>query len=120
MKLVGLHDISYKEKKMLVSSICQMYKRLNAVKQFVADKQKLDSSESDLNDKVVDLRKEYFKSSSLFETIIGLLSSDHAMVIKNEFLEELKNNWYEQYWSRTTYFNIKKAAIDSFLFLLYV
>lgn len=118
MELVGFYNISYKEKKVLVTMVCQMYKRLNAIKEFV--KGKNDFDEQGLNDRIVELGKEHFKSSSLFETMIGLLRADHALIIKNEFIETMESEWYEQHWSRTTYFNLKKAAIDAFLFLLYV
>lgn len=121
MKLIGLHDIPYKEKKMLVASICQMYKRLDAVKEFVNGKRNKEGDDPEnLNDRITEVGREHFRSSSLFEMILNLMNPEQAMIIRNDFLGDKGDNWHVEYWSRTTYFTVKKSAIDSFLFLFYV
>lgn len=95
MNILGLQDISYKEKKALVTSACQIYKRLCAVKDYIRQKSK--TSKVSLSDRIVDAGRETFKSVSLFETLLGLLSADHALIIKNDFIDGRSSEvWYEE------------------------
>ncbi len=119
INILGLQDIPYKDKKALVMAACQMYKRLYAIKGFINEKKT--GGQLSLNDKIVDAGRESFKSISLFETLIGLLNVDHALIIKKDFIDDKHDEkWYENHWSKTTYYKIKKEALDAFLFLFYV
>lgn len=118
INILGLKDISYKEKKHLIVAACQMYKKLQAIHEFIKEKE---TSHTNLSDKIVDAGRENFKSISLFETLLNLMSVDYSMVIQKEFIEDTKDDkWYEQFWSKTTFYKVKKEAMDSFLFLFYV
>lgn len=114
MKIIGLNEITLKEKKELVHNACLLYKKLNLYKEFV--QQKL---ENNISDRIEDVNRKTFRSASLFETLLNMLTDEQRMVIENNFIKNSKENWWEKKWSKATYYKIFNEAIDNFLFLFY-
>lgn len=55
---------------------------------------------------------------SSFEMIINALSQDSQLIIKNEFVEQRKDEWWIDYYSRATYYRLKTRALEEFLFYI--
>lgn len=112
MNLEFIKQIPSKEKKLLIHESCLIYKRL-----------KKTSSDMKLKEGLSDIIRNGtiagIKSLSMFETLIGLLSAEHQLVINKDFIEESPVDWYSEYWSKTKYYNIRAQAMDNFVFLLY-
>ena len=113
MNLCQIEKIPFKDKKMLVHEACLMYKKL---------KQLVRMSGNFKNSAPIDLREQNlknFESFSMFETILGLLSPEQNIVIENEFLKNREATWYEEKWSKSTYYKIKHQTVDQFIYLLF-
>lgn len=68
-----------------------------------------------LNSRIED--KDELKSLiSSFEMIIKALSHDSQLIIKNEFVEQRKDEWWVDFYSRATYYRLKTRALEEVLF----
>lgn len=113
MNLYQIEKIPFKDKKMLVHEACLMYKKL---KQMVRMSGKLKES-MPINLREQSLKN--FETFSIFETILGLLGPEQSIVIENEFLKNRETRWYEEKWSKSTYYKIKHQTVDQFIYLLF-
>ncbi len=60
------------------------------------------------------------KLVSMVDTTLSLLPKEEQEIIKNEFIYNLPKNWWQGYYSKTTYYRIKQAAMEKFLNLIRV
>ena len=111
MNLYDIGKIPLKEKKLLVSEACLMFQKLKKTSQL--NKNML------ISDKLKQKNILNIKSLSIFETILSLLSEDEVRIIQNDFIKKKKSDWYQDHWSKTTYYKIKNRSIDRFIFLLF-
>ena len=115
-------EIPYAEKKLLVSEMCLMYKKLSKtdsiLKKKIVDREK--NMENKLEDSVYTNMLEARKSVSIFEAILSLMSPAETLIIQKDFIEHGNAGWYKDIWAKTTYYKIKHKAIDVFLTLMYV
>ena len=114
MNVISLNEIPFKEKKTLVHNACALYKKMQLYKKFVTEKRHMN-----ISDVIEDVNRQTFKSSSLFESLVEMLSTDHKMIIQKEFIDETESEWWKEYWSKSTYYKVMHEAIDNFLFLFY-
>ncbi|MGL5308642.1 MAG: MG284/MPN403 family protein, partial [Metamycoplasmataceae bacterium] len=61
---------------------------------------------------------ELLKTKSVFESILELLDQNQQLIIDKEFMNK-KDDWSEDYWSRSTFYKRKNDAINTFIFYLY-
>lgn len=108
MTLKDVQKIPLKEKKFMIHEICVMYRKLRKT-----------NIENVLNDSAKRVNEINNKTVSMFDTIISLLPTDYATVIETEFINNKKLRWDEYPWSKTTYYNIRTAAINQFLYLFF-
>ena len=122
MNIKEIEQISYVEKKLLISEMCLMYKKLKRTSKVItnkADKRGIPSDQK-LNDSVYVNIMENKKVVSIFETILSLMSTEESMVIEKDFINPGSSTWHKTIWSKTTYYKIKHRAVDVFLSLMYV
>lgn len=50
----------------------------------------------------------------LFERILSCCSADTRFIITNTFVRREKEDWYIPFYSRSSYYRIKKEAIEEF------
>ncbi len=64
-------------------------------------------------------KKETLKTIiSLFDNVYNSLTEEEKHVIKNEFIAPSYREWWRGYYSRATFYRIKKRAVDNMLFYL--
>jgi len=85
MTLETIRNIPFKEKKQLVAEACLMFKKLKGVKTVIENKQ----TAMRLSDSIIIDKKQTMKSVSIFETILSLLETQQAMIIKNDFIDKV-------------------------------
>jgi hypothetical protein len=62
----------------------------------------------------------YYSLQNKIDTVFENLDYETATFIKMEFFtSQYKNNWWMNYYSRSTYYRIKKRSMESFLGYLY-
>lgn len=113
MNLYQISKIPFKEKKQLVSEACLMYKKLRNITSMQI------TQASSISDSLRSTNLQNIKALSMFEMILELLNNDENIIIENEFIKHRDPTWYEEKWSKTTYYKIKHQAIDQFIFLLF-
>ena len=116
MNIKTITNMPLKEKKSFVFESCLMYKKLKLIN----SKTKLLEKHRRKNVFLKNYDKTNQKSISFFESMLNLLEPEQRLIINKEYLEEQTiQNWYQEKWSKTTYYKIKHQAIDNFLFLIY-
>ncbi|UUM25650.1 hypothetical protein NQV05_00640 [Mycoplasmopsis agalactiae] len=53
--------------------------------------------------------------SDKFNRALECLEDNYKHLITKEFLEKENNYWYEEFYSKTTYYKYRKKAVDEFL-----
>lgn len=62
----------------------------------------------------------YYDVQTKIDRILDKMDYDDANFIRYEFLSNnYKSNWWMNYFSRSTYYRMKKKSMDNFLGLLY-
>ena len=115
VNIANISAIPYAEKKILVFESCLMYRKLFKTNKLLDEKKK----SLKLNDSAQIESWKTLKSISIFETIISLLEPELGLIIENDFIKLRNQNWYNDYWSKSTYYKLKHQAIDQFIFLFY-
>lgn len=113
MKIEEIELIPLSKKKIIVREMCLLYKKLKLLEVNQKNGEKL-MSENKINKNKIDL----IKSKSVFESILELLDQNQKLIIDKEFMNK-KEDWSEDYWSRSTFYKRKNDAINTFLFYLY-
>ncbi|WP_127942862.1 MULTISPECIES: MG284/MPN403 family protein [unclassified Mycoplasma] len=117
MSIESINKIPYRDKKLLITKVCLMFKKIKNAHNIYETKFKHSNNLSD------SMRKQNLlniKTMSIFETILSLLRRDYVQILEKDFIEVDPNpHWYLQHWSKTTYYKLKHEAIDQFLFMLY-
>ncbi|WP_406616993.1 MG284/MPN403 family protein [Mycoplasmopsis adleri] len=111
-RLIDTYEISDLEKYRAVEAICRLEKasaRINAKEGF-----KSRSSSSSLLDNQP-FHKENIFLSDKFKNILECLSDDSKHIIFMEFIKPKHNFWYEDFYSKTTYYKKRKKAVNEFL-----
>lgn len=114
MNLRMISKIDTKDKKHLLNEICIMYRRLKKSHLMI------DTDRLTLADSVQPSNKLFNKKSiSIFNTILELLPEDQKEIINNDFIYKKNPFWYEDQYSKATYYRIKNDAMNNFLYLFY-
>lgn len=53
------------------------------------------------------------------ESALSLLNKEHREIIENEFMNNSAKYWWQDYFSKTTFYRIKYESMVEFLELLY-
>ena len=62
----------------------------------------------------------YYSLQTKIDSVLEKLNWECRNFIKNEFFtSNYKNNWWMNYYSRSTYYRLKKKCMNEFLGLLY-
>ncbi|MGL5590728.1 MAG: MG284/MPN403 family protein [Metamycoplasmataceae bacterium] len=113
MKLEEIELIPLSKKKIIVREMCLLYKKLKLLE--VNQK----NGELLMNENRINQNKmEIHKTKSVFESILELLDKNQQLIIDKEFMNK-KDDWSEDYWSRSTFYKRKNDAINTFIFYLY-
>ena len=82
-------EIPYAEKKLLVSEMCLMYKKLSKTDMILQKKisEREGDMENKLQDSVYTNMLEARKNVSIFEAILSLMSPAESLVIQKDFIE---------------------------------
>lgn len=63
----------------------------------------------------------YYSLQTKIDCILDKLDWDSSSFLKKEFFcENRRNDWWVNYYSRSTYYRLKKKSMEKFLGLLYV
>lgn len=63
-------------------------------------------------------KKEYLNDVAyihLFDKILQECDEDTNKIIRNEYLGKKRYRWYNEYYSRSTYYRLKNKALDEIL-----
>ncbi|MGL5205809.1 MAG: MG284/MPN403 family protein [Metamycoplasmataceae bacterium] len=113
MKLEEIELIPLSKKKIIVREMCLLYKKLKLLEvnhkngELLMDENRIKQNKMEIN-----------KTKSVFESILELLDQNQQLIIDKEFMNK-KNDWSEDYWSRSTFYKRKNDAINTFIFYLY-
>ncbi len=55
-----------------------------------------------------------------FDLIVENLTYDSKTIIRNEFMDNCRRDWWEQHYSRSTYYRLKTRAMEEMLYYLYI
>ncbi|MGL6125351.1 MAG: MG284/MPN403 family protein [Metamycoplasmataceae bacterium] len=113
MKIEEIELIPLSKKKIIVKEMCLLYKKLKLLEVNQKNGEKLMNE-----NKIKENKIEILKSKSVFESILELLDQNQKLIIDKEFMNK-KEDWSEDYWSRSTFYKRKNDAINTFLFYLY-
>ncbi|VDR41874.1 Uncharacterised protein [Mycoplasmopsis caviae] len=81
---------------------------------FIKNKQEAFSDKYSTNNEASFRSKNFFTDK--FKKVFNCLSNVSQLIIKNEFMKRNENKlWYEDYFSKSTYYKNRKIAIDEFL-----
>ena len=62
----------------------------------------------------------YYSLQTKIDNVLSVLDWESSCFLKNEFFDNhRKSDWWMNYYSRSTYYRVKKKAMESFLGLLY-
>ena len=62
----------------------------------------------------------YYSLQTKIDNVLDRLDWDCSNFIKNEFFSlNYRSNWWMNYYSRSTYYRLKKKSMNEFLSLLY-
>lgn len=115
MNFMEINQVPYKDKRRLVTDICFMYKKIKQTKAYFS----LNGWE--VNDIIKNKNLFDGKHISFFEVILEMLPLNNQEIIKKDFLEPDKyvRNWYEEKYSKSTYYKFKHEAVNKFLLLFF-
>ncbi|MEG0252587.1 MAG: hypothetical protein RR667_00690 [Muribaculaceae bacterium] len=64
-------------------------------------------------------RKENLETIVAFiDGILKALSKEAQQLVENDYLNPVNHNWWDEYYSRSTYYRVRKKALDDVLFYL--
>ena len=64
-------------------------------------------------------KKEALRSLiGLVDDVFHSLDFDEQQIIENDFLNPVQREWWQQFYSRSTFYRIKKKAVDEMLYYL--
>lgn len=113
----SINSISYRDKKILVSRACLMYRKIKSSKNLIEVKLKHANILNDIEKSSTMLN---LKTMSIFDTILNLLERDLHLIISEDFIDiNPDSKWYLKHWSKTTYYKLKHEAVNQFLFMLF-
>ncbi len=96
-----MNDINYKDKMLYVA---KTYKEI---------KLKIESDEKSLKkDYLLDKDKEYVR---FIETILSLMPQEYERIIKKDYLQERIVKWWQEFYSKSTYYRRKHEAVKLFV-----
>ncbi|MDI4567716.1 MAG: hypothetical protein E7Y34_01370 [Mycoplasma sp.] len=111
-----LKKLSFSEKKSIVKSSCSFFKKMQVSNQTLENKAKFYGLDREALNTIVENQP-----ISYFEKMLKIMDVNHRLIIQNDFIEQSKNSsWYENYWSKSTYYKLKHEAIEEFLSFIYV
>ena len=85
MNIKEMEEISYAEKKLLLTEMCLMYKKIKKMNSIMMEKKDI-NHENKLNDSVYVNIMENKKVVSVFETILSLMKPEESMIIEKDFI----------------------------------
>lgn len=127
----GINTLTFKQKQMAVKDLFKQYHRaklklyclenMNYYPQLNGgiikeNKNQYKRSMAERLNSTIEDKDELRSLISSFEMIINALSQDSQLIIKNEFVEQRKDEWWIDYYSRATYYRLKTRALEEFLF----
>lgn len=110
MKTKKIDEMTFAEKKILIEQIFILQKKLMFKSKF-----KVPSVFTHLLSDV-----EANQQEPIIHTILKLLPYEERIIIMNDFWDKNDNSkWYEEFWSKNTYYTKKHKAINNILYYLY-
>ena len=122
--------ITYKEKKEELEKIFRGYHRAQMKLQYLKEKSYYPSIQMD----TIRERKSYYqdkgtqwidslyskeeleKAIQSYEFILSCLSEESRRIIEKDFLYKDKKDWWDLYYSRSTYYRLKTRAMEEILY----
>lgn len=62
--------------------------------------------------------QKHLKYKEMFESFYDTLKEDEKLIIRFDFYDQVSENWWVSYYSRSTYYRIKNRAITKMLYYL--
>lgn len=94
-------DINYEA---IMTYIAEMYKEKKA---------KIEMEDKSLNKNyLLDNDEEYVK---LLDVILSLMPHEYERIIKNDYFQERKVKWWQEFYSKSTYYRRKHEAVRLFV-----
>ncbi|WP_027334549.1 MG284/MPN403 family protein [Mycoplasmopsis felifaucium] len=104
------YDLSNLEKYKAVETIC----RLEKAKAKLESHKSLKDRKNNLSSIDKTFKNNNFLSDKLLR-VLDCLCEDSKHIIINEFFENSGQLWYEDFYSKTTYYKKRKFAVEEFL-----
>ncbi|EFF41243.1 MG284/MPN403 family protein [Mycoplasmopsis alligatoris] len=115
----------YKQQCKVVKQICEL-KTLNSkmekVRVFKELLKKNKNNKYDNSEPIKEIKKENKKTTDLIDFVLDNMNPFNSWIIKKSFMdknENLMSHWYEEFFSKTTYYKKKKEAIREFMGLYF-
>ncbi|MBS5114285.1 MAG: hypothetical protein KHY88_01075 [Erysipelotrichaceae bacterium] len=128
-----LKKMTFKEKDALLRSIVREYHKAKIQLKVLEDKEFYPTNQYNM---VVQESKprygglehmimNHIEKKEALRSLIGLvddvfhsLDFDEQQIIENDFLNPVQREWWQQFYSRSTFYRIKKKAVDEMLYYL--
>ncbi len=120
MRKTDVEKLPFKEKCKIISVIIKEYKRALIYTSMIGDEIKNKISDNNDIGSESYFRKEQLNLISVVECVLGLLKEEQKEIIENDFISVGETNWWQDKYSKTTYYAVKNQAIDNFTYFLLV
>lgn len=111
----------YKQQCRVVKELCQlklMNERLTRTRIFKERLKTLKNSEYDNSLQIKEIKKNHQSSIDLIDFVLKNMKPINSWLIQNSYLKDKTEAdvfWYEEYFSKTTFYKKRKAAIKEFM-----
>lgn len=114
MELEHIKKIKFSSKKNLINNICNVYVDIKKQEKF------FELNKFKTNNELLEIKKmNNMKDISFFEIALNHLNKWDKKIITKEFIEKKKENWFLDYWSRSSFYKKYHDAVDNFIYILY-
>lgn len=99
-------ELEYRSKEIILLELASIYKKY---------KFRIDLNDNYYSIKEGEPIESYYRYVRVIDLIISKLSSDTKIIILNDFFEDRDNKWYLEYFTKSTYYRLKKKAVNEFI-----
>ncbi|ADE19470.1 MG284/MPN403 family protein [Mycoplasma crocodyli] len=115
----------YRQQCKVVQEICQLKllnEKLASVRMFKEKLKGAINATYNNTEEISRIEQAKNQSTDLIDFVLKNMTPFNSWLIKNAFMtknEQLMGHWYEEYFSKTTYYKKKKEAINEFMALYF-
>ncbi|MEE3928395.1 hypothetical protein V2E24_02275 [Mycoplasmopsis ciconiae] len=112
-------DKTYALKCKMIKEIFKIYNNQNRLNNIMDFQKTLSIG---LSAEMCKYTEHFATNKEMLDKVMSQLDSKHSWILQNIFIKKNQNrkNWYQDYFSRSTFFKLKKEAINEFINLYFV